>query len=363
MERSLAGVARPYSLGKRPGRVAGESLLAFVSRLIAYGIGLCGFGALGLGLVYGSLTLPAAAPHEAEMVLFHVPPGSTAEDIGRLLEEAGLIRSARHFQLLIGWHGYDRRLQAGDYLLSAAMDPLTIARRMESGQVHTVRVTIPEGLHLRQIADLLAREGLVDRERFLRLASDETLVYGSNPPIPKPVRSLEGYLFPDTYLLSPSMTEEQIIRRMVSRFLEAAAPLIASRPAPLGLNMHEVVTLASIVEAEALYPREEPIIASVFLNRLRINMPLQADPTINYLFDEHRSRILYADLEIDSPYNTYRYAGLPPGPIGSPGLGAIRAVLEPADTDYYYFVARGDGTHIFSRTFAEHVRARQQVRR
>ncbi|HEY8416860.1 MAG TPA: endolytic transglycosylase MltG, partial [Limnochordales bacterium] len=259
--------------------------------------------------------------------------------------------------------GYDQRLQAGDYLLSPDMNLLDIAERLASGQVHTVRVVIPEGLHLRQIADILAQAGLVDRERFLELASDETLVYGNNPPIPKPVKSLEGYLFPDTYLLSPSMTEEQIIRRMVSRFVEVALPIIAAHQAPLNLTPHEVVTLASIVEAEALYAREHPIIASVFLNRLRINMPLQADPTINYLFDEHRSRILYADLAIDSPYNTYRYPGLPPGPIGSPGLSAIRAVLEPASTDYYFFVARGDGTHIFSRTFNEHVRARRQVGR
>ncbi|OUN00873.1 MAG: hypothetical protein BAA04_13140 [Firmicutes bacterium ZCTH02-B6] len=331
--------------------------------MIAYGLGFTGFTALLGGIVIVSLLVPAAAPGNAEAVLFAVPAGSTAADIGRALQEAGLIRNARHFQLVSRFMGLDGRLQAGDYLLSADMNLVSIVRQLETGTVYTVRVTIPEGLHLRQIADLLARHDLVDRERFLELASDDRLVYGNNPPIDKPIRSLEGYLFPDTYLFSPSMTEEQIIRRMVNRFLEVAAPVIESMEAPLGLSLHQVVTLASIVEAEALYQREHPVIASVFLNRLRINMPLQADPTINYLFDEHRSRILYSDLEIDSPYNTYRYAGLPPGPIGSPGLSAIRAVLEPAETDYYFFVARGDGTHIFTRTFAEHVRARQQVRR
>ncbi len=363
MERSLAGIARPRPFLRRPIRFTGESVAAYVCRLIAYALGLTGFAALAAGLVLVPILVPAAAPRNAEAVLFAVPAGSSAADIGRLLQESGLIRNGRHFELVSRIMGLDARLQAGDYLLSADMDLLTIVRRLEAGQVHTVRVTVPEGLHLRQIADLLAHQGLVDRERFLALASDESLIYGSHPPIDKPVRSLEGYLFPDTYLLSPSMTEEQIIRRMVSRFLEVAMPVINSTTAPLGLSPHEVVTLASIVEAEALYAREHPIIASVFLNRLRVNMPLQADPTINYLFDEHRSRILYADLAIDSPYNTYLYRGLPPGPIGSPGLSAIRGVLEPANTDYYYFVARGDGTHIFTRTFNEHVRARQQVQR
>ena len=362
MERPLTGFGWQRPIPLRRVRV-GESLAAHVCRLIAYGLGLTGIIALLGGIVIGSLLVPAAAPGHGEAVLFAVPAGSTAAEIGRALEEAGLIRNARHFELVSRLMRLDQRLQAGDYLLSADMNLLSIVRQLQTGAVYTVRVTIPEGLHLRQIADLLARHALVDRERFLQLASDDTLVYGNNPPIDKPVRSLEGYLFPDTYLLSPSMTEEQIIRRMVSRFLEVAGPVIQSKEAPLGLSMHEVVTLASIVEAEALYQREQPIIASVFLNRLRINMPLQADPTINYLFDEHRRRILYADLEIDSPYNTYRYSGLPPGPIGSPGLSAIRAVLDPAETDYYFFVARGDGTHIFTRTFAEHVRARQRVRR
>jgi len=363
MERPLTGFGWQRLMLQWPVRLTGENVAAYVCRLIAYGLGLTGFTVLLGGIVIISLMMPAASPGNAEAVLFAVPAGSTAADIGRALEEAGLIRSARHFELVSRLMGLDQRLQAGDYLLSADMNLLSIVRQLEAGKIYTVRVTIPEGMHLRQIADLLARHGLVDRARFLQLASDDTLVYGNNPPIDKPVRSLEGYLFPDTYLLSPAMTEEQIIRRMVSRFLEVAGPVIQSKEAPLGLSMHEVVTLASIVEAEALYQREKPIIASVFLNRLRINMPLQADPTINYLFDEHRSRILYADLEIDSPYNTYRYSGLPPGPIGSPGLSAIRAVLEPAETDYLFFVARGDGTHVFTRTFAEHVRARQRLRR
>ncbi|MBO8141456.1 MAG: endolytic transglycosylase MltG [Firmicutes bacterium] len=341
----------------------GSSVAAFVCRLVAYGIGVAGLLTLVGGVVIGTILIPVAPSGGAEAVIFTVPAGSTAEEIGMRLEEAGLIRSARHFQLANRVLGLDERLQAGEYLLSPEMDLLTIIRRLEQGQVRTVRVVIPEGVNLRQIADILDRHGLVNRERFLELALDDSKVYGANRPIRKPVPSLEGYLFPDTYILTPSMTEEQIIRRMVSRFLEVAAPVIREHPAPLGLDLHQVVTLASIVEAEALYAREHPIIASVFLNRLRSGMPLQADPTVQYVLEERRSRLLYADLEVDSPYNTYRYSGLPPGPISSPGLSAIRGVLSPAETDYYFFVARGDGTHVFTRTFNEHVRARRQVGR
>jgi len=332
-------------------------------RLAAWVLLLLGLGALTGLAAFRYMTLPASTPRNAQALIVSIPEGMTTAEIAQLLEEKGIIRKARFLQWLSRLYRVDARLQAGHYLLSSDMNLLAVLQALRDGRVHVVRVTIPEGYHLRQIADLLARNGLVDRERFLRLASDESLVYGDEPPIAKPHPSLEGYLFPDTYLLSPAMTEEQIIRTMVNRFLEVVMPLVDGRPAPLGMSLHEVVTLASIVEKEALYRHEEPIIASVFINRLSIDMPLQADPTIAYLFDEHKPRISYADLQIDSPYNTYRYRGLPPTPIASPGASAIQAVMEPAETEWLFFVARGDGTHIFSRTFREHVQARQQVGR
>jgi UPF0755 protein len=192
----------------------------------------------------------------------------------------------------------------------------------------------------------------------LRLARDKKLVYGDSCPIDIPVDTLEGYLFPDTYRFAIGQKEEEIIKIMVNRCLEVASPLYEGYDG--SLSFHEVITLASIVEKEAIYDRERPVIAGVFLNRLRIGMRLQADPTVRYVVNEPRSRVLYRDLEVESPYNTYRYPGLPPGPIASPGVASIRAVIEPADVDYMYFVARGDGTHYFSRTFAEHVAARRR---
>jgi len=147
----------------------------------------------------------------------------------------------------------------------------------------------------------------------------------------------------------------------VGRFVEMVSPVVQDRSEDINLSLHEIVTLASIVEREVMSEHERAIVASVYLNRLAINMPLQADPTVRYVMTEERSRVLYRDLEIDSPYNTYKYNGLPPGPIASPGLASIIAVLEPADTDYLFFVSRGDGTHQFSRTFDEHVRARRQL--
>lgn len=334
-----------------------------VLRAVSWVLLLLGLGALAALAAHGYMTMPLTSAADAHAAIVTIPPGMSSGDIADMLEREGLIRDARHFRLMSRLYGFESQLQAGDYLLSSDMGLLTVMETLRRGRIHAERVTIQEGLHLRQIADVLAAKGLVDRERFLMLAGDESLVYGDQPPIERPVPSLEGYLFPDTYVFSPSMTEEQIIRTMVNRFVEVVLPVVEGRAAPLGMNLHEVVTLASIVEKEALLKREQPIIASVFINRLRIDMPLQADPTIAYLFDEHRPRILYADLEIPSPYNTYRNRGLPPGPIGSPGLSAIEAVLEPAETEWYYFVARGDGTHIFSRTFNEHVRARQQLNR
>jgi UPF0755 protein len=202
---------------------------------------------------------------------------------------------------------------------------------------------------------------LVDYNKFMELALDASKVFGDSPPLEIPIASLEGYLFPDTYRISYGQTEAEIIRQMVGRFSEVVLPAVEGMVGRWGLGLHEIITLASIVEREVMVDWERPLVASVFLNRLRINMPLQADPTVRYVMREDRSRVLYRDLEIDSPYNTYQNSGLPPGPIASPGLASIMAVLEPADTDYYYFVARGDGTHQFSRTFAEHVQARQQL--
>ena len=199
----------------------------------------------------------------------------------------------------------------------------------------------------------------MNKERFLELVRDERLIYGDNGPIEKPTYDLEGYLFPDTYFFVRSQPEEEIIKRMVHRFSQVAEGILEDTPLPEGFSLHEMVTLASIIEKEVLVDREAPLVSAVFWNRLRIGMPLQSDPTVQFLMDRPR-KLYYGDLAIDSPYNTYKYRGLPPGPIASPGTVSIRAALQPSDDDYLYFVAKGDGTHAFSKTFAQHRAARNR---
>lgn len=332
----------------------------FVSVMMA-AIGVLAIVGVVVGLASSYAILPAENGQLALDTVIHISPGSTSTDIGRLLEEEGMIRDARAFVTLSRVLGLDAHLQAGDYLLSPGMNLLEIVNRLREGRVVTERVTIREGMNLRQIAALLASKGLVDEERFLTLAQNDKLVYGDRCPIDKPIESLEGYLFPDTYIFVRGQSEEDIIKRMVNRFLEVAMPVLESYDGEIPYTPHELVSLASIIEKEAMVDRERPIISAVFHNRLKINMPLQSDPTVQYVMEKPRAKLYYSDLAIDSPYNTYKYKGLPPGPISSPGLASLQAAVNPADVDYLYFVARGDGTHVFSRTFAEHVRARRRV--
>lgn len=332
------------------------------------GYGVVRFLLLGivLGIVVFSIVIMVALnpasrdPHALDQII-NVTSGMSGRGIADHLAEQGIVRDARLFHLLLRLTQTGHHLQAGDYLLNAQMTPMEVIERLQSGRVATFKVTIPEGYNLKQIAQVLADKGLVDAERFVELASEASLVYGEFSPLDLPIHSLEGYLFPDTYRFVKGQSEEEIIRQMVARFLHVADSNIIPLLEESHLTLHEVVTLASIVEKEIMIDRERPIVAGVYLNRLAIDMPLQADPTVRYVMTEDRSRVLYRDLEIDSPYNTYRYRGLPPGPIGSPGLASMEAVFRPADVEYLYFVSRGDGTHQFSRTFNEHVRARRAL--
>ena len=334
--------------------------------ICAKGIGLLGqlfcLGlviALGFTVIVSWMILPPKSAKLAAGSIVHVSQGSTSSDIGDLLSRAAMIRSKQAFTLASRVLGLDQRLQAGDYRLSPGMDLLQIIRQLEAGRVTTVRVTIPEGLTIQAIAGRLAAAGLVDEERFLELVQDDRLIYGDNGPIQKPTPSLEGYLFPDTYFFVRNQPEEEIIKRMVHRFTQVAGRAVAESPVPKGFSLHEIVTLASIIEKEVMVKREAPLVSAVFWNRLKIGMPLQSDPTVHFVMEAPR-KLYYSDLAMDSPYNTYKYRGLPPGPIASPGAGALRAALEPSDVDYLYFVAKGDGTHAFSRTFAQHRQARSR---
>ncbi len=304
---------------------------------------------------------PLSDDPEALAKVVRIPQGLPAWDIIYLLEEEGIIANPDLFRLIVWLEGAEQHLQAGSYLLSPQMTPLEIIEHLRTGRVQTERVVIPEGFEIKQIADALAERGLVDRERFIELASDAHLVFGESLPLDLPIPSLEGYLYPDTYHFNEGQTEEDIIGQMVDRFIAVTEAEILPLLENSEFTLHEVVTLASIVEREIMVDHERPVVASVYLNRLAIDMPLQADPTVRYVTPEERPQVLYRDLEIDSPYNTYRYRGLPPGPIASPGLASMLAVLEPAETDYFFFVSRRDGTHEFTRTYDEHLRARRTL--
>lgn len=316
-------------------------------------------GCMSLAVFFALGNRPLSSPEEAISKVVRIEPGMGTRQIARLLEREEIVASAVLFEALVKVEGAEHQLQAGSYLLSPAMRPLEIIDQIRSGRVQTTRVVIPEGFEVKQIAAVLAENGLVNRERFLELAFNVQLVYGDNPPFDLPIASLEGYLFPDTYYFVEGQSEEEIIKQMVDRFIRVTEEKVVPLLAESQLTLHEVVTLASIVEREVMVDEERPLVASVYLNRLAADMPLQADPTVRYVTEEERAVVLYRDLEIDSPYNTYRHRGLPPGPIASPGLASMLAVVQPAETNYFFFVSRRDGTHEFTETYNEHLRARR----
>jgi len=284
--------------------------------------------------------------------VFYVRQGATLREVAGQLEREGIISSKG---LLLLWSramDSGTRIKAGEYRLSSAMTPLEILDVLTKGHVITHSVTIPEGFTVRQIAEELDRKGLADKDQFVALAMDPYLParYGLSSP------SLEGYLYPDTYRFSRDQSAQSIIDVMVKRFFERIGPLRPDIEAS-GMDLEQVVTIASVIEKETGKGEERPVIASVFLNRLKKGMRLESDPTVIYGIADFNGNLTRQDLKQKGPYNTYRIRGLPPGPIASPGLAAIEAVLFPAQTDYLFFVSKNDGTHHFSRTLAEHNRA------
>lgn len=285
--------------------------------------------------------------------IVYIKPKTGVQEIARTLREAGVIQSRWAFLALAYLQGSLTRLHAGEYEFSRGMSLLAILRKLEAGRVVTHQVTIPEGFTAQDIARLLAGERLVDADRFMALVKDpefgESLGVGGD--------TLEGYLFPDTYRLTRGMGEEEIIRIMAARFQQAIPQDFERQAERLGLDGHSVVTLASLIEKEVTLDRERPLVAAVFYNRLRRNMPLQSDPTAVYGAPGPRRRITSLDLRRKSPYNTYLKAGLPPGPIANPGLASLMAALNPARVNFLYFVAKNDGSHFFSRTLEQHAQA------
>jgi UPF0755 protein len=291
--------------------------------------------------------------------LFSVREGANLRQIARELEEKGLISSSRLFVMHVRMHGDAAQVKAGPYQFNAGMKPSEILKKMVDGDFYLQRFAVPEGYSIYQVAELLQQRKLFNREKFLAACSDRQLL----KELGIPGRSVEGYLYPRTYDIMPGTTESGLIREMVGQFLKVYGERFICMAQNARLSRHEVVVLASMIEKEAVSPSEQPLIASVFHNRLKKGMRLQSDPTAVYGIRAFAGKVTKADIVRPTPYNTYLISGLPPGPIGNPGSGAIEAVLAPAKTDYLYFVARQDGSHQFSTTLDEHNRAVRQYLR
>jgi UPF0755 protein len=282
-----------------------------------------------------------------------IPPGAGPAGIGRRLAEAGVVRSALSFRAAVWLTGEGRRLQAGEYRFDQPLSARQVVDKIARGDVYVRLLTFPEGYTMRQMAALYASKGFGTADAFMAAAKNVSIVQALDPE----AQDLEGYLFPDTYTLSRTTTADQLIARMVARFETALTPATREQAAARGLSLRQLVTLASIVEKETGNTAERPLVAAVYANRLRIGMPLQCDPTVIYALERaglYDGNLTRENLQYDSPYNTYRYPGLPPGPIANPGRASLEAAASPANVPYLYFVSRNDGTHAFASTIEEH---------
>ena len=307
-----------------------------------------------VGIAAGSavwLMTPTAAVRSAPL-LVEVPPHAGVAGVARRLEDERAVRSRWAFMALGAVRGSIRTLKAGEYEIPRGASTLDVLRLLESGRVRQHLVLHTEGATVSELARALEAGRLARADDITRVASDRAFLQAHGIE----GESVEGYLFPDTYQLVRGMKPEEILGRMVQRMRAKLTPELVARARSRGLSVHQLLTLASIVEREAAVPDEQPLIAAVFWNRLKIDMPLQADPTVQYAVRKERRTLTRADLQTDHPYNTYRRPGLPPGPIASPGLRAIEATLEPAPVKYLYFVALSvdDRRHHFSTTVEEH---------
>jgi UPF0755 protein len=313
---------------------------------------LCAFAVLYFGYF---LVSPAGIERTEES--FVVKRGSGLRTIAAQLEERGLIKGKYLFMLWAYLKGGVRDIKAGEYSFNRSMAPVKIFQMLTSGAVKTYSFTIPEGLTAEQIAVLLERRNLLNERDFISLVYDKALVSSYHVD----GGSLEGYLYPDTYAITRDMGARDLIDLMVNRFWEVFDPLVRGRN--LAMPVKDIVTLASIVEKETGLAEERPVIASVFLNRLRMRMRLESDPTVIYGIEDFSGNLTRKDLRTANPYNTYMHYGLPPGPIANPGREALKAVIDPAETNYLYFVSKNDGSHHFSSTLKEHNRAVYQYQK
>lgn len=288
-----------------------------------------------------------------------VREGESMHQVVKKLKDVGVLSDGKIFTLAGKITGLDRKIRAGRYDFNKGVTRFSVLRKLVKGDITYFDVTIPEGLTIKQIAGILKNRIGIDSLEFIKAAKDTTLI----KKLKIKASNLEGYLFPNTYNLYWGISSREAVKMMVGEFNRIFDDSLRQRAKKMGFNMHKIVTLASMIERETQIDGEGPIISGVFHNRLKLGMLLQCDPTVIYALPDLKRPLYTKDLKVNSPYNTYRYRGLPPGPICSPGEKAILAALYPTKTKYLYFVAKGDGSHIFSTSLFQHNRARQKVKR
>lgn len=302
----------------------------------------------------------AASPDDTSLIPITVSPGTGTSGIAQLLQSQGLISDVTLFKVKSRLEGYDGKYRTGEYLLSASMTMEEIMGELLKGRDNTVRFTIPEGYDIRRTVAALESVGLIEASVFREEIKAGQFDYWFLMDSPKGENRLEGYLYPDTYEIFAGATEHEIIQKMLDQFGKVFTEKDMERAKELGMNINEILTLASIIEREAVIPEDRPVISGVFYNRMDKGMALQSCATVQYILGEQKPVLSIADTQIESPYNTYLYNGLPPAPICSPGKDSIQAALWPEESEYLYFLAKGDGSHVFSRTYDEHLRNKEK---
>jgi UPF0755 protein len=293
--------------------------------------------------------------YSADEMFVDIPPGTPPRAIGRRLVDAGVVRNELTFRAALFMSGRDRDLKAGEYRFDQPISADDVIGRLAQGDVYHRLLTFREGLTIADMAQVFAASELGTADDFVAAASAPALINALDPE----AKNLEGYLYPETYALPRGTPAQELTRQMVSYFEKAFDAELRAATAEQGLSVRQIVTLASLVEKETAREEERPLVAAVYRNRLKIGMAMQADPTIIYalqLAKRWKGNLSKADLQLDSPYNTYRYPGLPPGPIAAPGRPSLAAAVHPAEVDYLYFVSRNDGSHVFAKTLDEHNR-------
>ena len=313
--------------------------------------------------IYKNLSEPVAVNNKTEHIVV-IPKGSSTDKIANILKKEKLIKNVEIFKLYCKYYKFDGKFKAGKFSLNQSMSTGIIAKQLILGnaKVGVIKVTIPEGYELRMIAKKFGESGLCSAADFLKAANSKNYNFDFVKNMPKRNNQLEGYLFPDTYEFYKDVTPEGIVNRMLSRFSDVYNSKFKLEEKKRKLSTDKVIIMASIIEREAKMDNERKRISGVFYNRIKESIRLQSCATIQYVLKERKAVLSFKDTHLDSPYNTYQKDGLPPGPIASPGIKSIEAALYPEKTDYLYFVAKNDGSSVFTKTYAEHLAAQARIK-